>query len=126
MDRAAAEQAAQLADARVERAELRAAELESSCDALVHECAARERRARAETDEAQAQIEVLENDRRALQEALDRMASVVGVDTDGSLVSTPSRTASFAKQVMQDDKSFSDVYVDLIRTQEELLSLIHI
>ena len=50
MDRAAAEQAAQLADARVERAELRAAELESSCDALVHECAARERRARAETD----------------------------------------------------------------------------
>lgn len=120
MDRAAAEQAAQLADARVERAELHAAELEHSCDALVHECAARERQARAETDEARVQIEALENDRRALQEALDRMACVVGVDTDGSLVSTPSRTASFAKQVMQDDKSFSDVYVDLVRTQEEL------
>ncbi|WFD27103.1 Protein mlp1 [Malassezia nana] len=120
MERAAAKQSMQLADARVERAELRAAELESSYDALVHECAARERSARNETEEVRAQLEALEEDRRTLQEALERMATAVGVDTDSSLVSTPSRTASFAKQVMKDDRSFSDVYVDLVRTQEEL------
>ena len=50
--KSAADQAIELSEARVQRAEQRAMELESSCDALMAECAARERDARAEADEA--------------------------------------------------------------------------
>ena len=96
-------------------------ELESSCDALMAECAARERDARAEADEAVADRERLEQDVTSLQEALDRMARALGVEAasdDGLMM--PSRAASLAAQVRHEGKRFSDVYIDAARTEEAL------
>ena len=122
MSQSAAEQAIDLAEARVRRAEHRAKELEASCDAIMSECAARERAVRLEADEALAKLDSLEQEKTAVQDALDHLAGALGVDDalSGTMTATPSRAASFAAQVQQDGKKFSDVYVDLLRVQEEL------
>ena len=122
MSQSAAEQAIDLAEARVRRAEHRAKELEASCDVIMSECAARERAVRLEVDEALAKLDSLEQEKTAVQDALDHLAGALGVDDalSGTMTATPSRAASFAAQVQQDGKKFSDVYVDLVRVQEEL------
>ena len=85
------------------------------------ECAARERAVRLEADEALAKLDSLEQEKTAVQDALDHLAGALGVDDalSGTMTATPSRAASFAAQVQQDGKKFSDVYVDLLRVQEE-------
>lgn len=119
VNRAASEQATRLADARVERAERRAQELEESCDMLVKECAHREQTAQAERDAAIAEKEQLSSEKARLQAAMDHFMQTLGVDDHG-VAATPSRAASLAAQVQRDGKKFSDVYVDLLRSEEEL------
>ncbi|WFD03235.1 Protein mlp1 [Malassezia obtusa] len=113
----------ELSEARVQHAEHRAAQLEATCDELVARCGEREDEAqRAVVAEQSANAELREEN-ASLQAALDRLAGALGVEVKDSAVSpspAPSTAAAFAAQVHRDGKSFSDVYLDLVRSQEEL------
>ena len=125
LQRDALERSVELAEGRTQHAEARAAELEATCDAVMEQCRAREADAEAEAAVERAANAQVREENAALQEALDRLAGSLGIavgergalDAAGS---TPSHAARYAQQVHREGKSFSDVYLDLVRAQEEL------
>lgn len=112
----------ELGEARVQHAERRAAQLEAACDELVAKCGEREGAAQDLADEERAATASLREENAALQAALDRLAASLGVQVKDGEVEQPSLStaASFAAHVQRDGKSFSEVYLDLVRTDEEL------
>ncbi|WFD29989.1 Protein mlp1 [Malassezia sp. CBS 17886] len=118
-DTGALERALELSEGRVRLAEERAAQLERTCDEIMAACGAREQDARAGAEAAEAEGDALRGEKDALQEALDRLARGLGIAVGGE-GGDVSRTALYAANVQREGKSFSDVYVDLLRTQEEL------
>lgn len=106
----------------MQHAERRAAQLEAACDELVAKCGEREGAAQDLADEERAATASLREENAALQAALDRLAASLGVQVKDGEVEQPSLStaASFAAHVQRDGKSFSEVYLDLVRTDEEL------
>ncbi|WFD00057.1 Protein mlp1 [Malassezia yamatoensis] len=112
-----------LSEARVQHAEQRAAQLEATCDEFVAKAGERQDNAEQAIQEQQQYNQTLQEENHTLQAALDRLAGALGIDIkDGNMQSAPqpSTTASIASRIQHEGKSFSDVYVDLVRTQEEL------
>ena len=120
--------AAEFAEARIQHAEARANELEEMCDGLLEQVGAQSNIAHDEAEADHAALQVERAERIALQEALDRLAAGLGIQIEGSnaaerlalLPAVPSQAAVYATQVQRTGKSFSEVYIELVRANEEL------
>ncbi|WFD34742.1 Protein mlp1 [Malassezia cuniculi] len=120
--------AAELAEARLQQAEERADELEEMCDGLLEQVGNQTSIVQDEAEADRAALETALAEKEALQEALDRLAAGLGIDTESGsaaerlalLPAVPSQAAVYAAQVQRSGKSFSEVYVELLRAHEEL------
>lgn len=130
-----------------ESAETRMAEVEEQWEAILEQHREKEDALRSEIFEGKQLHEDVEREKQELQMALDRLAESIGIETnnngdmmsnDGVEISmrssTPNRsfmslsgaptlmspTAALASRVQKSGKSFTQVYAELARTQEEL------
>lgn len=123
--------------------------LEETWQESVRESEEREAALQVEIDQGFARVAEIEAEKQDLQEAMDRLAASVGIETDlanracdnilddtsvaTSVAGSVSRShfgpnhssilspsASAARKVRKSGKSFSDMYVEHARTQEEL------
>lgn len=132
-----------------ENAERRLSEIESQWEDIIEQHRLRQEDVAAELDAERANREKVEAEKSEIQLALDRLAESVGVSTGGMIdddgsardgaspvSSTPrgrtpgsvglghsmlmSPTAALASKVQKSGKSFTQVYTELAKTQEEL------
>lgn len=129
IERESLRSAAELAETRIRHAEERADELEKLCDGLLAQVGTQDNIAKDEAESDRETLQIVLSEKEALQEALDRMAAGLGIQIEGSSAAerlallpaaVPSQAAVYAAQVQRSGKSFSDVYVELVRAQEEL------
>lgn len=131
-----------------DNAERRLADIEEQWEQVLAQHADREQALREELAKKQEEREEILRDKEEIQEALDRLAESVGIDTNGYQIgatngdetasaisiSTPKRsalqlsgspavmspTAALAAKVQRSGKSFTQIYADLARSEEEL------
>lgn len=130
-----------LLERRAEDSHRKAEDLEGQWQETLENCREREEAAQQEANEERESRERIENEKAELQVALDRLAESVGIQVrangngsaNGSLPGTPLRglaslpnsqmmspTAALAGKVQKSGISFTQIYADLAKTQEEL------
>lgn len=136
-----------LVEQQKDNAEKRLADIESQWEDILTQHREKESVLREEIGDEQSRSQVLLREKEELKQALDRLAESVGIETthehhtaieqtidESGIPATPQRkstsiagtpsvmspAAALASRVQKSGKSFTQVYADLVRTEEEL------